>query len=70
MIYIIFLFSTFISGVNKIAITEDMLVTDWIKEIIDFKSIINDNISTFPCEAIGISRKDKNFNYTNIVKVL
>ena len=60
----------FKSGVNKIAITEDMLVTDWIKEIIDFKSIINDNISTFPCEAIGISRKDKNFNYTNIVKVL
>ena len=42
----------------------------WIKDFIDYTSIINDNLKTFPCEALGIDRKEKDtINYTNIVKM-
>jgi hypothetical protein len=56
--------------INAIAIPLDEPVPDWIKEFIDYTTIINDNIGGFPYESIGIQRLDKSHvNYTNILKL-
>ena len=36
---------------------------------IDYTEIVNDNLRSFPCEAIGIDRRESdNINFTNILK--
>lgn len=56
--------------INSIAILEDKPVPEWIKEYIDYTSIVNDSLKIFPCEAIGIARKEKDsINYTNILRL-
>lgn len=60
----------FIKGITKISLPETENVPEWMKVFINYKEIINDNLSTFPCEALGIDRKDNgNVNYTNIIKM-
>lgn len=60
----------FAKGIKKVAIPETEQVPEWIKVFINYKEIINDNLKTFPCEALGISRKESdNVNYTNIIKI-
>jgi hypothetical protein len=56
--------------INAIAIPLDEPVPEWIREFVDYTTIINDNIGGFPYESIGIQRLDKSHtNYTNILKL-
>lgn len=60
----------FAKGITGIAILDDKPVPEWVKGYIDYTTIVNDNLHTFPCEAIGIDRKDKDkINYTNIIRL-
>ena len=59
----------FAKGITGIAILDDMQVPEWIKDYIDYTTIVNDNLRSFPCEAIGIDRmENKYINYTNILR--
>ena len=59
----------FAKGITGIAILDDMQVPEWIKDYIDYTTIVNDNLRSFPCEAIGIDRRENdNINFTNILK--
>lgn len=64
-------FSTYFKGnIKVIAIPNDVETPDWIKDFIDYTSIINDNLKNFPLKSIGIMRQGKDtINYTNIVKL-
>lgn len=60
----------FAKGITGIAILDDKPIPEWVKGYIDYTTIVNDNLHTFPCEAIGIDRKDKDkINYTNIIRL-
>lgn len=60
----------FEKGITGIAILTDKPVPEWVKDYIDYTTIINDNLRQFPCEAVGIDRRDKDaINYTNILKL-
>ena len=60
----------FENGITGIAILTDKPVPEWVKDYIDYTTIINDNLRQFPCEAVGIDRRDKDaINYTNILKL-
>nr|DAS97477.1 MAG TPA: DNA polymerase [Caudoviricetes sp.] len=55
--------------VSSIAIPSDVEIPDWIVPFIDYISIIQDNLRSFPLEEIGISKLDsKNITYTNIIQ--
>lgn len=56
--------------IDAISIPLDVQVPDWVLEIIDYKSIINDNISGFVFDSVGIKTLGKKaVNYTNIVQL-
>lgn len=60
----------FKGSITSIAIPLDVQVPEWVTEIIDYKSIINDNISGFVFPSVGIKMTDKKaVNYTNIVQL-
>ena len=60
----------FEKGITKVALPETEDVPEWVKIFINYKEIINDNLKTFPCEALGLDRKDQyHTNYTNIIKI-
>lgn len=60
----------FSSGITAIAIPADSTVPEWLRKLIDYTTIINDNISTFPLESIGIYRCGQNHvNYTNMIQL-
>lgn len=60
----------FAKGITGIAILEDKVVPEWVKDYIDYTTIVNDNLHTFPCEAVGIDRREKDaINYTNILRL-
>lgn len=60
----------FVRGITGIAILEDKVVPEWVKDYIDYTTIVNDNLHTFPCEAVGIDRREKDaINYTNILRL-
>lgn len=60
----------FTSGITAIGIPNDEPVPEWLSEFIDYKSIVNDNVSGFPLESIGAMRlSNSNLNYTNILKL-
>jgi hypothetical protein len=60
----------FAKGITGIAILTDMQVPEWVKDYIDYTTIINDNLRQFPCEAVGIDRREKDaINYTNILRL-
>lgn len=57
-------------GFDTIAIPLNMQVPDWMMELIDYNSIVNDNIGGFVYESIGIKRFGKtSVNYTNILEL-
>ena len=59
----------FAKGITGIAILDSMNVPEWVKDYIDYTEIVNDNLRSFPCEAIGIDRRESdNINFTNILK--
>lgn len=59
----------FAKGITGIAILDDMQVPEWIKDYIDYTTIVNDNLRSFPCEAVGIDRMESKYiNYTNILR--
>jgi hypothetical protein len=61
---------TFKGSIDAISIPKDTPVPEWLKEFIDYDTIVEDNIKGFPYESIGIQRLDKNHvTYTNIIKL-
>ena len=60
----------FTKGITGIAIMPDKPIPEWVKDYIDYTTIVNDNLHIFPCEAIGINRREKDaINYTNILSL-
>ena len=60
----------FRGSINAVAIPLELKVPDWLIEFIDYKTIINNNISGFTFESVGIQRMHKNsVNYTNILQL-
>lgn len=61
---------SFKDGIKAISLPPDVQIPDWLFNYIDFDTIVNDNLTPFPIETIGISRMDKSsINYTNIIKL-
>lgn len=55
---------------KSIAIPLNSAVPKWVEILVDYRSVIVDNLSGFPLEAVGISQIDsKKVPYTNIVKL-
>ena len=55
--------------IDAVAIPIDTEIPEWVKDIVNYKSIVNDNIGGFPIESIGIQRMgNRNINYTNIIQ--
>lgn len=56
--------------ITTLAIPVGVSTPEWVKEFIDYKTIINDNIGNFPFESIGITRLgSNNINYSTIMKI-
>lgn len=56
--------------VESIAIPLDVKVPDWLLELIDYNTIVNDNIGGFVYESVGIQRGGKSsVNYTNTLQL-
>ena len=59
-----------IGSIDAISIPKDTPVPEWLKEFIDYDTIVEDNIKGFPYESVGIQRLGKNHvNYTNIIQL-
>lgn len=60
----------FKGGITCIGIPNSENIPEWLHEFINYNEIVNDNISGFPLEAIGVMRLDNNnINYSNILKL-
>jgi hypothetical protein len=60
----------FKGSIDSIAIPLDVNTPDWVLDIIDYKTIINNNLGGFPYESVGIQRLNKTkVNYTNILQL-
>lgn len=56
--------------VSAISIPKDTEVPEWLRELIDYNTLIQDNISGFPVSSVGISKMDeKKVNYSNVIKL-
>jgi hypothetical protein len=56
--------------IEAIAIPEDMEIPSWIIPMIDYTTIIHDNLRNFPCDEIGMSKNEsKDITHTNILKL-
>lgn len=56
--------------ITTLAIPTGVDTPEWVREFIDYRTIINDNIVNFPFESIGITRLGSNsINYSTIVKI-
>lgn len=61
---------TYKGKIDSIAVPLDEFVPEWLTRLIDYKTIVNDNISGFPIESVGIQRLgNNNVNYTNILQL-
>lgn len=54
-------------GIDAVAIPINEPVPDWVKPFIRYAEIINDNVSKFPLESVGLYRGNQNNNSTNII---
>jgi hypothetical protein len=57
----------FALGVDAVAIPINEPVPGWVKPFIRYAEIINDNVSKFPLESIGLFRGNGNNNKTNLI---
>lgn len=57
----------FENGIDAMAIPINEPVPEWVKPFIRFGEIINDNVSKFPLESIGLFRGNPNNNSTNMI---
>lgn len=55
--------------IESLAIPKDVATPEWVMEVIDYDTIISDNLSGFPLESIGIGKYSKNDVYTNVVQL-
>lgn len=56
--------------ITALAIPKDVDTPEWVKEFIDYTTIINDNLTTFPTDSLGIvTLGNANINYSNIMKI-
>lgn len=61
---------SFKDGIKAISLPPDVKIPEWLFDYIDFDTIVNDNLTPFPIETIGLSRMDKTaINYTNIISL-
>lgn len=66
----LFSIQQFKDGISAISLPPDVKIPEWLFDYIDFKTIVNDNLTPFPIETIGLSRMDKtSINYTNIINL-
>ena len=64
------LMPAFKTGISAISLPPDVDIPEWLFDYIDFDTIVNDNLTPFPIETIGLSRMDKTaINYTNIIQL-
>ena len=62
--------SDFKNGITAIAIPEDIEIPSWIIPLIDYTTIIHDNLRNFPLDEIGMSKNESsNITHTNILKL-
>ena len=61
--------NNFSTGIDAIAIPINVDTPKWVLEFIDYITIINNNISGFPIESIGLHFAGGNVNYTNILSI-
>lgn len=60
----------FADGIKAIAIPMNVNIPEWLLAFVEYKDIINDNISCFPLSQIGLSEtQNKAVNYTNILTI-
>lgn len=59
----------FKGSITSIAIPLNQPVPEWVLIFINYKELINGNLSTFPMKAIGLEMAEGNVNYTNILKI-
>lgn len=58
------------SGIEAIAIPENSEIPSWIIPLIDYTTIIHDNLRNFPMDEIGMSKNEsKDVTHTNILKL-
>lgn len=62
---------SFKKGITAIAIPINVKTPEWVIEFIDYKTIINDNLTTFkkPLDCIGLELVGGHVNYTNILNI-
>ena len=58
----------FSTGITSIALPVNEQVPGWVLPFIEYAIIINDNISGFPIESIGLQRGPSTNNSTNMIK--
>ena len=63
----LFKLKEFSVGIDAVAIPINEPVPEWVKPFIRYAEIINDNVSKFPLESIGLFRGNPNNNATNII---
>ena len=56
------------TGITSMAIPVNEQVPEWLLPFIEYQIIINDNISGFPLESIGLKRGASTNNSTNIIR--
>lgn len=59
----------FNGSIEAVALPLNVEVPEWLLGFINYTTIINDNISGFPIESVGLYRGNSNNNYTNIVRL-
>ena len=56
-------------SIDSLAIPNDVNTPSWVFKFIDYVTIINDNLTNFPLECIGIHKGKSTVNKTNILKL-
>ena len=55
---------------EAIALPKDLNVPEWVKALINYEEIINNNLSGFPLKSVGIGQfSTKKANYSNVVRL-
>lgn len=66
----LFKIKQFAGGITAIAVPINAETPKWVIPYIDYYSIINDNVKTFPLESVGLGRAgNSSVNHSNILKL-